>query len=139
MLFWLILLAILLLLAVLVLRALRFTPAKEEAPAPNTETFDEQKAIRDLQALIRCKTVSYRDKSLEDNAEFERFEALLPELFPHVCSQCAFTKIGPRALLFHWKGHSAEKPGVLMAHYDVVPADENLWSTLPSTPRSTMA
>ena len=128
MLFWLILSALAIFIAVLVIRALRFVPAPEENPVPADEVFDSDKAVRNLQELIRCRTVSFRDKTLEDDGEFERFEALLPRLFPHVYETCAFEKPGPRSLILHWKGRSSDKPGVLMAHYDVVPADENLWS-----------
>lgn len=127
MILWLILALLILFIAVLVVRALRFTPADEAPVVPSAETFDEDKAIRDLQALIRCKTVSYRDKSLEDEAEFLKLEALLPQLFPHVHQACTFRKVGPRSLLFHWKGKTSDKPGLLMAHYDVVPVNESMW------------
>lgn len=114
--------------AVLVKNTLQFKPEPEQPIPAANEVFDGDKAVRDLQALIRCKTVSYRDKSLEDDAEFAKLEALLPQLFPHVYDTCAFHKLGERSLLFHWKGNSADAPGVLMAHYDVVPVNEELWS-----------
>jgi len=124
---WIILLAVLAFLAVLIIRALAFKPQPEEAASAAPETLDEQKAIDHLQALIRCKTVSYRNKALEDNAEFEKLENLLPQLYPNVCKACELIKPNDRALLFHWKGKSAERPGVLMAHYDVVPVNEADW------------
>ena len=124
---YLILLILILFLAVLIFRTLRFTPHPDAPASAAPVDVDADKAIRDLQALIRCRTVSYRDKSLEDEGEFARLEALLPELFPHVYAACDFHKPDPRALLFHWKGTSDDKPGVLMAHYDVVPADESGW------------
>ena len=124
---WIILAALATFIAVLVLRAAAFRPQPEESADITPETLDEQKAIRHLQALIRCKTVSYRNKALEDNAEFEKLEALLPELFPHVCQNCELIKPTPRALLFRWKGQSSAQPGVLMAHYDVVPVNEADW------------
>ena len=113
--------------AVLLLRALSFKPEAQSPVSASEEVLDGDKAVRDLQALIRCKTVSYRDKALEDEKEFARLEALLPELFPHVHAVCAFEKPGPRSLLFSWKGRSDAAPGVLMAHYDVVPVNEELW------------
>lgn len=114
-------------LAVLVIRGLMFTPKAEPPVDSAPETFDEAKAISHLQSLIRCKTVSYRDKSLEDESAFSELEALLPKLYPHVNETCVFCKPGPRSLLFRWQGKSAAKPGVLMAHYDVVPVDEAGW------------
>lgn len=125
--FWIILLSILTFLAVLIIRALAFRPQPEEAASAARETLDEQKAIDHLQALIRCKTVSYRDKALEDNAEFEKLEKLLPQLYPNVCKTCELIKPDSRALLFRWQGKSSAQPGVLMAHYDVVPVNEADW------------
>ena len=124
---WLILIALLVLVGVLIARGLAFKPAPEAPAASTPEQVDRQKAIQHLQALIRCKTVSYRDKALEDESAFEQLEALLPTLFPHVAQSCGFEKLGPRSLLFHWKGQSDKAPGVLMAHYDVVPVDEAAW------------
>lgn len=112
---------------VLVMRTLQFKPEPQAPVAAPEETFDGDKAVSDLQALIRCKTVSYRDKSLEDEAEFAKLEALLPQLFPHVYQTCTFHRPGERSLLFHWKGASDQAPGVLMAHYDVVPVNEDMW------------
>ena len=113
--------------AVLIVRAAMFTPKPEAPVNPAEEQVDREKAIAHLQALIRSKTISYRDKELEDEAEFEKLESLLPQLFPHVSEVCTLIKPGPRSLLFHWKGKSADKPGVLMAHYDVVPVNEEAW------------
>ena len=39
--------------------------------------------------------------------------------------------MGRNGLLFTWKGRTSEAPSVLMAHYDVVPADEANWSRPP--------
>lgn len=125
---WIILVLFVALIAVILVRTAAFRPLPEAPVDAAAEEVDEAKAIADLQALIRCKTVSYRDKALEDDAEFAKLEALLPQLFPHVHEVCAFVKPGPRSLLFHWKGRSAEKPGVLMAHYDVVPVNQEAWS-----------
>ncbi|MBQ2701105.1 MAG: M20 family peptidase [Clostridia bacterium] len=113
---------------VLLVRGAAFKPLAEASNESAPETFDEQKAVSHLQALIRCKTVSYRDKSLEDDGEFEKLEKLLPDLFPHVYQVCTFMKLGERSLLFRWQGENHEKPGVLMAHYDVVPVNEAAWS-----------
>lgn len=113
--------------AVLLVRGLMFTPKAEAPVSPANEPVDREKAVAHLQELIRCKTVSYRNKELEDDAEFARLESLLPQLFPNVTRACSFQKLGPRSLLYCWKGQSSEKPGVLMAHYDVVPVNEEAW------------
>ncbi len=126
-----ILLLILAFIAVLVIRGLMFTP-KPEAPADSAPvSVDGDKAVAHLQAFIQCKTVSYREKSLEDESAFEKLEGLLPQFYPNLFKTCTFEKPGPRSLLFCWKGQSSEKPGVLMAHYDVVPVDEAGWDKPP--------
>lgn len=37
-----------------------------------------------LAQLVRCKTVSYNDHSLEDEGEFQKLISLLPTLYPNV-------------------------------------------------------
>lgn len=125
---WILFIALILLIAVLLARAARFTPKPEAAAPASEEKVDRAKAVEHLQRLIRCRTVSYRDKAMEDEKPFAELEALLPELFPHVHAQCGFEKLGPRSLLFHWKGKSEGEPAVLMAHYDVVPVNEDAWA-----------
>ena len=120
---------LLIFLAVILIRAIRFRPKKEldSVAAPLTDRPDEDKIVADMQDMIRCKTVSHRDKSLVDPAEFARFEALLAERFPLIHKACTKEKLGENGLLFHLPGRSAESPSVLMSHYDVVPADEARW------------
>ncbi len=124
---WLFLIALVAFLVVLLGRGQAINPVAEEQAVSTPENVDCGKAVEHLQALIRCKTVSYRDKSLEDDGAFAQLEAQLPKLFPHVAESCDFQKLGPRSLLYHWKGKSANAPGVLMAHYDVVPVNEDAW------------
>lgn len=125
---WLIpVLAVLFFVTVLLIRALRFTPRPLIDMLTGKETFDKDAAVQNLQQLVRCKTVSYTDPSLEDDAEFEKLIALLPTLYPHVFEVCSFQQLPDRALLFHWKGKHTGDPAVLMAHYDVVPVDEDGW------------
>ena len=68
-------------LAVVLGRAAAFRPHKEDAPSAAPVRCDEGKAVSDLAEMIRCKTVSDTDESREDDAEFEKFEALLPRFF----------------------------------------------------------
>ncbi len=89
--------------------------------------LDKEKIVTDMVDMIRCKTVSNRDENLVDYREFVKFEELLIERFPNVYKQCEFQKIGKSGLLFHLVGESADKPSVCMAHYDVVPVEEEGW------------
>ena len=119
---------VLLFLLVLLVRTLTFKPAALP-PVEQTEvSLDREKIIADMADMIRCKTVSDRDPALVDRAEFEKFQALLAERFPLIHSRCTLKKIGSSGLLYHLPGKIAEKPSVCMAHYDVVPVNEDGWT-----------
>ena len=124
-------LALVIFLAVILIRAFRFKPKAQPAVSEKEEPFDTDRAIENLRALIRCKTVSYQDHSLENDAEFEKLISALPRLYPNVFQACEFQQLPDRALLFRWKGKTDGAPAVMMAHYDVVPVNEELWASLP--------
>lgn len=119
--------ALVALIAVLILRACAFRPRAEEQVAAAPVEFDGEKAVAHLQEMIRCKTVSYRDESLEDAAEFEKFRELLKTLYPQVHARCEYARVGRSGVLYHLKGESDAAPCVFMSHYDVVPANEDAW------------
>ena len=122
---------IVLFLLVIVLRALAFRP-KPEAPCdPEPLDFDRDGAVRALAALVRCRTVSFDDHEKEDDAEFDRLTDMLPELYPHVAEACSLQRFPDRALLYRWPGKQPGEPAVLMAHYDVVPAEAENWDHPP--------
>lgn len=122
---------IVVLVAVLIIRAAAFKPKDGVKVSDTEESFNREKAVDDLRRLIRCKTVSYHDSSLEDDGEFKKLIALLPELYPNVFKECEYTELPDRALLFKWKGKTDGDPSVLMAHYDVVPVNEENWEKPP--------
>lgn len=112
---------------VIITRTLLFTPKTDNIENAEKIEFDSERAIENLRELVRCKTVSYRDSSLEDDAEFQKLIAKLPYLYPNVFKTCTFSELEDRALLFKWEGENHGEPVVLMAHYDVVPVDESGW------------
>lgn len=118
-------------LSVILLRAAFFRP--KACPAVETEhiSFNKEASIEALQELVRCKTVSYNDKALEDDAEFEKLIRLLPALYPRVFDICSLRQLPDRALLLRWPGKSDAAPSVMMAHYDVVPVEEEKWEKPP--------
>ena len=115
------------LLAVILVRTLLFRPAKQEVLSPSEISLDREKIKQDMIDMIRCKTVSNRDESLVDRKEFDKFKALLQERFPQIMKHCEYKEIGKTGLLFYLKGKSNQAPTVCMAHYDVVPIEENGW------------
>lgn len=132
MLLWLIPIIIILGLVVLIcIRAALFNPKSSTHPDPQEVTFDEEMAVNALQRMVECKTISDRDKTLEDDSQFDKFQSLLPTLFPLLHKACTLEHIGRRGLLYCLKGKSDKNPTVYMAHYDVVPADESAWQHPP--------
>ena len=117
--------------AVVLIRTLRFTPKPQPPVSEETVKFDREKAVSALAELVKCRTVSYNDPALEDDGEFQKLIALLPELYPNVFLACDFDQLPDRALLFRWPGKRSDAPCVLMAHYDVVPVDESGWEKPP--------
>ena len=126
-----ILAAFLILLGVLFVRALNFNPKNGPFVDETEVEFDREAVISRLAELVKCKTVSFRDPALEDNAEFEKLIKLLPRLYPNVFKTCEYTELPDRGLLFKWKGRTEGDPAVLMAHYDVVPVDPAGWEKPP--------
>ena len=113
--------------AIILIRAFLFVPKKQERVEAAPVYVNSEKATADLAEMIRCKTVSHSDPTLDDETEFLKFEQLLPRLFPKVYSKCEFTKLGDRSLLFKWNGMHHDAPTVLMSHYDVVSVVSEDW------------
>lgn len=117
--------------AVVAVRTVRFRPKPQPAVTKEEIVFDKDAAVDSLAQLVRCKTVSYNDHSLEDEGEFQKLISLLPTLYPNVFDTCTFRQLPDRALLFRWPGKQAGDPAVMMAHYDVVPVNEEKWDKSP--------
>ena len=114
-------------LLVIIIRTLRFKPYPETEAQTGEIKVDEEKIVSDMVSLIQCRTVSYRDPDLIDEAEFEKLRRLLAERFPVVHERCRLYHIGKNGLLYFLKGKSDKEPSVCMAHYDVVPVNEDEW------------
>lgn len=118
---------IVLFLGIILVRTFTFKPKANVKISDNEEVFDKERVVKNLQELVKCKTVSYHDKSLEDEKEFNKLYDLLPKLYPNVIKNCEKIELKARGLLFKWEGKKHDKPAVMMAHYDVVPVNEENW------------
>ena len=118
-------------LAVLVIRAATFKPKAQPAVDETPVEFDKDAAVSALQRLVQCKTISHNNHALEDEAEFSKLIALLPELYPAVFTACRMQVLPDRGLLLRWEGKSHDAPSVMMAHFDVVPVVEEMWEKPP--------
>ncbi|MBO5211610.1 MAG: M20/M25/M40 family metallo-hydrolase [Clostridia bacterium] len=118
-------------LAVLIIRTLNFKPKANAQVFDEEITLNNDRVIENLRTLVRFKTVSYRDGSLEDDAEFQALLNELPKLYPNVYKTCTQTLMDDRGVLILWQGKKHDAPSVMMAHYDVVPVNEELWDKPP--------
>ena len=118
-------------LAVIVIRALAFKPKAQAAADPAPVNFDKDAAVSELQQLVQFKTISYNDKEMEDEGEFQKLLDLLPKLYPNVFAVCKYQQFPDRGILLHWHGKASDAPCVMMAHFDVVPVDEEKWKKPP--------
>lgn len=80
--------------------------------------------------MIKIKTLSY-EKDKTDASAFLQMHEVMKEIFPNVYRVMEQTVFDSGSLLFKWKGKSSEKPMVLMAHQDVVPASKKGWDFEP--------
>lgn len=115
----------------IVVRTLTFTPKPQKAYGEVEVKFNKEQTVSRLQELVQCKTVSSYNKDDEDDAEFDKLIDMLPRLYPNVDKACTFSKLADRGLLYKWEGKKHGAPSVMMAHYDVVPVEEEMWEKPP--------
>lgn len=115
----------------LLIRTLNFKPKSNAEILECNVEFDKDKSVENLRELVRFKTVSYKESELENEKEFKKLIKALPKLYPAVFKKCTLKLSEERGLLFLWEGKKHDAPSVMMAHYDVVPADENGWDKSP--------
>ena len=78
-----------------------------------------------LSALIQIPTVSWTDQDKVDTKQLIRFQETLVNLFPLVHEKLEREVPDPYGIIYKWAGsHPEEEPVLFMAHYDVVPAQE---------------
>jgi carboxypeptidase PM20D1 len=92
---------------------------------------DDDGAVERLRALIRVPTVSRDDPDMQDAAAFTRFPVLLAELYPRIHEALELEHLAGPGLLYRWPGRTTGDALILMAHWDVVPADEHGWTHEP--------
>ncbi len=116
---------------VILARAALYRPGPELRADSDEVSVDYDHVVESLREMIRCKTVSSADPANEDAAEFDKFRAYLKERYPTLAEKCSPERIGRCGVLYTWRGKSSDRPTVLMAHYDVVPADGEGWDEPP--------
>lgn len=88
-------------------------------------------AAQHLSRLVKIPTVSHPDPADQDGVAFASFGDALADAYPLLHQSLSLTIVGPGGLLFRWAGEAAERPLVLMAHWDVVPVVTDDWADDP--------
>ena len=115
------------LLIIIGVKTILFKPYPKESYESSQIDLNEESIASHLSKMIQCKTVSSDHFEKIDESSFIDFKELLKASYPIVYETCSFEEIKPQGLLYKWKGKTNQNPIVLMSHFDVVPADENLW------------
>ncbi|MBO4873422.1 MAG: M20/M25/M40 family metallo-hydrolase [Lachnospiraceae bacterium] len=110
---------LLLLILIAVIRTL-LTKPKISAWQPKADPEREKLYAEKLSKMVQVETVSYKGQIQRE--KFLGFHKVLAELFPLVHHKLEKTEIDG-SLLYRWPGKKSDKPIVLMAHQDVVPAE----------------
>ena len=115
--------ALLLFIAALTLAALRL-PSRQVQVAPAPERpVDAELVAQHLAEAIRFPTISYQDRAQMAPAVFAAFQAFLAATYPRLHATLGLESVG-MSLLYTWRGTSPALPPILLlAHQDVVPAE----------------
>ncbi len=125
---------VLFILALILLRTARFPIIQrgvEEISDPNAVTPDADSDLvaAHLGRAIQIRTISNSVTEPADPKTLRKLQRLLEELYPRAHSVLKKELVNEYSLLYTWEGAHPDLPGLLlMAHQDVVPADEIDWS-----------
>lgn len=89
------------------------------------------KAARRLSQAVSFATISNQNMGQVDLSVFSAFEAFLERAYPKLHQGLRRTVINRHGLVFHWPGRIKDRPILLTAHYDVVPASAEGWPHPP--------
>ncbi len=87
--------------------------------------------INNLSKALTYRTVSHAQLEDFDLNEFSKFLDFLRDTYPLVHEKLDLKIINNYSPLFHWKSGSEKLPIMFLAHYDVVPVNEDSWSVGP--------
>ena len=91
-----------------------------------------QEPLKRLSEAIQFRTISRSEYTDMDFDRFEEYIKFIEQAFPLFYEKCEAERVNTYGLLYRWPGSdAAKKPILLMAHYDVVPAEENGWKHPP--------
>lgn len=94
-------------------------------------TVAAERAVDNLRSLVRIPTVSHPDEQQTRWEHFDHYIAELSRLYPALHAALQLERVARYSLLYRWPGREGGAPSVLMAHYDVVPAEDDGWQHPP--------
>jgi carboxypeptidase PM20D1 len=126
-------------LAILILTSLfvvvrTFVYRRRHPPIEGVEGIpvDPQAVAEHLAAAVRCKTVPLDGNGTPDPEAFQQLHSFLEKTYPLVHSRLKREVVNGYSLLYIWEGSKPElDPAQMMAHQDVVSAEESEWSHPP--------
>lgn len=128
------LLILIVLIGILLFNTFQFKSKQLDIAVIPSPPFSES-ALKNFQAAIRYKTISYGDSVPLDTAQFLGFHRFLESTYPLIHNNLQLEKVEEYSLLYKWEGKNiSTDPVVLMAHMDVVPVEpgtESIWSVDP--------
>jgi carboxypeptidase PM20D1 len=122
-------------LAVTLVKTFSFKSRQNHFNVPGFQTQSsavvKEKALKIISQALKIKTISYDNEKFEKE-EFLKFHSFLKAMFPNVFKTAQLRVISDYTLLLKWRGKNHDKPGLLLAHMDVVPVgNANEWLHKP--------
>lgn len=133
---------VLFILAVILLRTARFPiiqRGRDETLTPDAVSpdADGELVAAHLGRAIQIRAVSNSTSEPADPRALHSLHRLLEELYPRAHSVLKKELVNNYSLLYTWEGTHPDLPGILlMAHLDVVPAEEADWGKLAGQTRT---
>ena len=118
-----------LLIVIVLIRAITFKPNKVFLNKEEVK-IDTVNASKKFSDALKYHTVSHYQNIGTNYQPFQDFIDTIKKNYPNVFEKCYFEQASDYGLFFKLKGENSDKPSVLMAHYDVVPA-EGKWDFDP--------
>jgi carboxypeptidase PM20D1 len=123
---------IVLLAAVIAIKTATFASKQLPAITKVSYPINADQAAARLSEAIKFQTVFNEDKSKVDYIPFAKQQEYLEKTYPLVYSTLERKVFNDYGLLFTWKGSDpSQKPILLLAHQDVVPASDEGWKYPP--------
>jgi carboxypeptidase PM20D1 len=114
-----------LLILTMVIKSLSVTSKQVKAEPADKFIVDKNSAANHLAGAVKIETISYEDNSKIKTNNFLSFHKYLGSTYPRAHAVLSKEVINNYSLLYKWKGTDDNlKPMLLMAHMDVVPANE---------------